>query len=175
MTTLVWDTSCLLHAIRADRLDVLVDCARGHPDGPWRHVTPQAVVDELARYRVGAADLPGFEVVHVDGLDDLLTLVKWVENLSSGPHNRGEAAVCAWAERYQAVAMLDDRAARQAARDAGVQVHGSLWLIRSAVLRGRLTVAAATGLADALLADGARYPFQAGGFAGWHAGQAVGE
>jgi predicted nucleic acid-binding protein len=171
MTTLVWDTSCLLHALRAERLDVLADCSRGHPDGPWRNVITQAVVDELERHGMGAADLPGFEVVHVDGLDETVVLAKWVRQLAAGEHNRGETPVCAWAEVHGAVAMLDDKAAREVARSAGLRVHGSLWLIRSALSRGRMTVAAAGGLADALIADGARYPFKSGGFGAWHARQ----
>jgi predicted nucleic acid-binding protein len=173
MIALVWDTSCLLHAMRADRLDVLIDCAHGGPDSPSRNVTTQAVVDELGKYRLGAADLPGFEVVHVDGLDEILTLAKWVGALAKGEHNRGEATVCAWADVHGATAMLDDKAAREVARCAGLAVHGTLWLIRSAVLRGRLTIAGASGLADALIADGARYPFASGGFGGWHARQPI--
>jgi len=40
-----------------------------------------------------------------------------------------EAATLAWAETHGAVAIVDDRAARNVARHRGVTVHGSLWLI----------------------------------------------
>jgi predicted nucleic acid-binding protein len=103
----------------------------------------------------------------VDGLDESAALVRWVQRLSSSEHDRGEATVCAWAEVHGALAVIDDRAARIAAQRAGLDVHGTAWVIAQAVNYGRQTPSGATVLLDTLILDGVRYPFRAGGFATW--------
>ncbi|MQA27422.1 MAG: hypothetical protein GEU94_18600, partial [Micromonosporaceae bacterium] len=72
MTVLVWDTSPILHAGRIDRLDVLGDIASG-----WAHnVTTAAVAEELEADSVAVPDW--LEVVHVDGLVELVALADWL-------------------------------------------------------------------------------------------------
>jgi predicted nucleic acid-binding protein len=107
------------------------------------------------------------DVVHVDHLDELVALAAWVQRLSSSEHDRGESTVCAWAEVHGTLAVIDDRAARIAAQRAGLDVHGTVWVIAQAVNHGRQTPSGATALLDTLILDGARYPFRAGGFATW--------
>ncbi|HEX6756136.1 MAG TPA: hypothetical protein VF109_09345 [Mycobacteriales bacterium] len=164
MAALVWDTSGILHAARAERLDVLGDLAKGH-----RHVMTAAVLEELDRYglAVAVAECGWMETVHVDGLADLACLVRWTALVSDGQHDRGEATVCAWAEAHGGTAILDDAAAKATAVRAGLEVHGSLWVIADGVRSGHLSEPAADGLVDALARDGARFPFPSRGFSHW--------
>ncbi len=52
MTTWIWDASALHHAAAADRLDVLLDVAKGIPDAPTCSLTTTLVADELTRYQL---------------------------------------------------------------------------------------------------------------------------
>lgn len=161
MITLIWDTSPILHAGRIDRLDVLGDIASGWP----RNVVTAAVVEELEVEGVSVPDW--LEVVHVDGLDELASLASWLQRVSAGGRNRGEATLLAWAQVHSAVAIVDDKDARLAAQRAGVEAHGVLWVVASAIEDKRISRAAASGFIDAMLGSGARYPFEHGGFVTW--------
>jgi predicted nucleic acid-binding protein len=167
VTTVVWDTACLFYAAKAERLDVLGDCARRGGISPWRNVTTQAVVDELATHGLSIGGVPWLEIVHVDGLDELAALVAWMDRLGSGQHHRGEATVCAWADVHGAVALLDDRDAKRVATRHGLRTHGSLWLLAEAVRTGLTSMSGAANLVDVLLAEGARYPLEKGEFGSW--------
>lgn len=161
MTTLVWDTSPILHAGLIDRLDVLGDIASGWP----RNVTTAAVVEELEPESIAVPDW--LEVVHVDGLSELVALGSWLQRVSAGSHHRGEATVLAWAEVHLAIPIIDDKDARIAAQHAGLAAHGTLWVVANAFQDKRITRAAASGFIDAMQGSGARYPFEPGGFIGW--------
>jgi predicted nucleic acid-binding protein len=162
---LVWDASGLHHAAKAERLDVLGDVAKKAYDS----VTTAAVVDELARYGLAQqVEQSGWlRIVHVDGLEELPALVRWVGLLSSGVHHRGEATVCAWAETHCATAVIDDADAKAAAARGGLDVHGTPWVLAGGVRAGALSELAADGLADAFVREGARYPFATRGFSAW--------
>lgn len=110
---LAWDSSALHHAALADRLDVLGSIVR-----PWRNVTTAAVREELAGNGLTIDSEQWLETVHVDGLNELVSLAKWVQAFSCQKHNRGEATVLAWAETHGAVAIIDDRDARMWRPDA---------------------------------------------------------
>lgn len=168
MTTLVWDTSPLWHAAKADRRDVLGDFARGPADSTWFNVTTQTVVAELRRNCL-TDDLSWLRVVNVDELDELMATIQWAERLGADPQgaNIGEATVCAWASCHHGTAIIDDRDARAVAERNKVDVHGSLWVIATAVQCGRITSRAATGFVDALIETGARYPCASGEFERW--------
>lgn len=166
--TLVWDTSPLYHAALADRLDVLGDLAKGPSDPPWRNVTTAAVDEELRRLLGRRPDVPWLDIVHVDGLDEIVALARWVGIMSSSVHNRGEATVLAWAEAHDAVAVIDDNAARLAGQRHGLSVHGTLWVCANAVADCRIQPGAADGLIRALADTGARFPTLATqGFTAW--------
>ncbi|WP_345482955.1 hypothetical protein [Actinopolymorpha pittospori] len=164
---MVWDTSPILHAGRIDRLDVLGDIASG-----WgRNVTTAAVAQELEREDVTVPEWLG--VVHVDGLDEIIALGEWLQRVSAGRRDRGEATVFAWAEVHGAIAIVDDKDARMAAQRAGLAAHGTLWVIARAVVAERITCAGAVGFVDAMLSSGARYPFGYGGFVPWAEAQGL--
>lgn len=169
---LVWETSALLHAARADRLDVLGDIARGSRDQPWHNCTTHAARQELEHkgVSIGVDSWLGAPV-HVDGLDEVVALARWVERIGAGSHHRGEATVLAYADAHDAVVIMDDDKARRVAERYGLVVHGSLWVMCEAVKGGRLALAAASSLADVLIADGARYPFEPGGLPRWARGR----
>lgn len=164
---LVWDTSPLLHAIRADKIDLLADIAAQWRGIPRRHVTTAAVIDEINHHRLPVAGLNWLDTVHVDGLSEITALVAWMERVSGQQSNQGEATVLAWAEIHGAVPVIDDRDARRAARAAGLEVWGSLRVVAESVRDGRITEYAATVFVDALLDTGIRYPCPRGGFVTW--------
>ncbi|WP_282202162.1 hypothetical protein [Kitasatospora fiedleri] len=165
--TLVWDASPLFHAVKADHIDLLADFARESQGVPRRNVTTATVVHELSHADLDVSGLGWLEVVHVDGLDELGALVRWMAVVSGERSNQGEATVLAWAEVHGATAVIDDADARRAARKHAMPVQGSLRVLADALREGRVTEYAANAFADATAATGARYPFGPGGFLSW--------
>ncbi|UCM88253.1 hypothetical protein [Streptomyces marincola] len=155
---LVWDASPLHHAIKAGKIDVLADIARNGGGAPRLNVTTQAVVSELEHYRLPVVDLTWLDVVHVDDLDEIESLVRWMTRVSGSKSNQGEATVLAWAEVHGAIAVLDDADARRIARREGLEVWGSLRVLAESVSSGYVTSYVATTLVDAMIESGARYP-----------------
>jgi predicted nucleic acid-binding protein len=68
---------------------------------------------------------------------------------------------------HAAVAVIDDRDARQAAAMHDVPARGTLRLIVEAVREGRLPEQTAAGLIDTLRENGARYPTDGRGLRWW--------
>jgi predicted nucleic acid-binding protein len=91
--------------------------------------------------------------------------------LVAGDRNRGEAGVLALAATTGGTAIIDDLAARKAAKREGVQYRGTLGLMCEAIHSQLLTVALVSAIADDLLAGSYRMPFRPGGFAEWWAEQ----
>ena len=135
---LVGDTSPLHHAIKAQRIDLLAYLVAGH-----RNVTTAAVIQELEHYRLPTDGLDWLEVVHVDGLQELIALVEWMNRV------------------------VDDQDARSAAKSAGMAVCGSLRIVAAAAKAGRVTRYEAGRLIDDLIDTGARYPCHRGKFVDW--------
>jgi len=163
----VWDASALHHAAAADRIDVLFDVVGGVPQAPAQHVTTAAVAEELHRNELWTVCAPYLEVVHVDALNELQSLARWLGVVSNGEHSRGEATVLAWAEVHAGIAIVDDRSARRTATRHGLPVHGTLWVIAEAVNNGKTQRSSANSLVNTLLRCGARYPFRPDGFEAW--------
>ncbi|MCG8917339.1 hypothetical protein L6E12_16250 [Actinokineospora sp. PR83] len=169
MTVLVWDTSPLMHAALAERLDVLADYARGTPGREWRNVVTGPVVKELARNRI-EPDLSWLEIVQLDELDELTALVRWAQLLGVNTKtglNLGETSVCAWAEIHGATAIIDDADARKVAKTSGILVHGSLWVIATAVRDSGRGETTADNFVRSLIDSGMRYPKMPDGFCAW--------
>lgn len=169
----VWDASALHAVAAADRVDVLFDLAAGVPEAPGTHVTTAAVAEELRRHRLWDLCQPHLSVMHVDGLDELTALGRWLAVVSDGRHSRGEATVLAWAEVHGGIPILDDRDARRKAVRHGLPAHGSLWVIAEAVRAGKAPRSHATSLTNAMLAAGAWLPFSIDGFLSWATAQGL--
>ncbi|MFI6287279.1 hypothetical protein ACIBCM_21445 [Streptomyces sp. NPDC051018] len=167
MATLVWDTSPLLHAIKAGKIDVLGDIARNRWGGARRNVTTQAVISEISHFQLPLAGSEWLEIVHVDDINEIEALVNWMHLVSGAKSNHGEATVLARAEVHRATAVVDDGDARRIGRGAGLEVWGSLRVIAESVSEGRTTPYAATALVDAMIGTGARYPCAQGQFIDW--------
>lgn len=168
--TLVFDTGPLSHFAQENWLGVLKAVV-----GTRKAVIPDMVVEEL---RVGAArdgriqavlDAPWIE--HRELVDDreLVAYGSFAALLVSGTRNRGEAAVLALASISGGVAVVDDGAARRAARGQKVPYKPTLALLCEAVRQELLTVRLVSALADDLLAGVYRLPFGPGGFEKWAA------
>lgn len=163
----VWDASALHSVAAADRIDVLFDLAAGGRQAPSRHVTTVAVAEELRRNGVWEPCRTHLEVMHVDALDELHALGRWLAVVSSGRHSLGEATVLAWAEVHGGVPILDDKEARRSAVKHGLPAHGTLWIIAQAVQAGKIQRSYANSLTNTLLQTGARFPFGLDGFEAW--------
>ena len=167
MTTWIWDASALHHAAMADRLDVLLDIAKGIPDAPTRSLTTVMVMEELTRNGLWHRCAPHLGVVDLETLQELEALARWLAIVSSGPHSRGEATVFAWAEMNDGVVIIDDEA-RKVAQRHGLTAHGTLWVLIEAIRANTLNPASADAFVQALRATGARLPaFPAGGIEAW--------
>ncbi|UTF55792.1 nucleic acid-binding protein [Natronosalvus rutilus] len=131
MIVAVADTGPLIHLDEIDALDLLsvVD----------KLLIPQTVYDELKIDTVPAAlSTIGYELVEAEvteRTDDL---------------DPGETAALAVASKHSAVLLTDDLAARDAAEDVNVEVHGSIGVIVLAYTRGELTKSKAAELMRAL-------------------------
>lgn len=168
MTTWIWDASALHHAAAADRLDVLLDIAKGIPDAPMRSLTTTLVVEELTGYDLWHVCAPHLHVVDLETFEELQALARWLAVVSSGPRSRGEATVFAWAEVNGGIVIIDDGDARSAARRHGLTVHGTLWILVEAIRVNNLSPTSADTFVEALRATGARFPvFPAGGIEAW--------
>jgi predicted nucleic acid-binding protein len=138
---LFFDTMCLSHFARADRLDVLRDLLIERE--PW---TTTVVRSELAvgariHTRLGQTlTLDWMRVASLDTLEELGCFVKWANRLGSQEMDLGEASVLAAAELQHGIAITDDRDATNVARRYGADVHGTIWLLAAACREGKLTL-----------------------------------
>lgn len=157
---LVFDTTCLSHHARADRLDMLRELLVDREC--W---TTEVVRDEL---RAGAAKYPDLaraldlSWLHVSPQDletEVARLAKWARRVGTvGTQHLGEASVLACAEQLGGIAITDDREAVRVARAHGLAAHGTVWLLACACRDGKLTIVAAGNVIDALVETGMRLP-----------------
>lgn len=172
--TLVFDTSCLSCFARAKRLDTLDTLTDG-----LRRVTTRAVLDELDR---GTRDYPALgrvealdwlSVERVDELEVLEIFAYYMSVLGGGGRNIGEAATLAWAEHHQAIALLDDQTAVNAAKKRHVTVRRTLSLVAEGINRKLLAETEAETLIEELIHGGARFPCDGARFLGWARGKGL--
>jgi predicted nucleic acid-binding protein len=156
---LVFDTTCLSHFARADRLDVLGDLLTG-VESLVPHVVREEIRDGSPGYPelLQILNLEWLRVVPLDNLDRLRRFTLWTNRVGAGTRNLGEASVLAVAEELGAVALIDERDATRVGRAHGVDVHGTIWLLAGACRDGKLTEVGASNLVDALSATGMRLP-----------------
>jgi predicted nucleic acid-binding protein len=171
---LVLDATCLIHFARADRLDVLGELLLG-----CEAATTEVVREEV---RAGEGRHPGtaaildLEWLRVTRLDTPAALVRftdWVRRIGAGERHLGEASVLAVAEESGATAVIDERAATHVGRAAGVDVHGTIWLLAGACRDGKLTEVGAGNLVDALAGTRMYLPCSGTQFAGWTRGHGL--
>lgn len=174
MTTWIWDASALHHAARADRLDVLLDLAKGAPDPPARLLTTTLVQAELVGNGCWQPCVSRIGVVDLATMEEMLALARWLDIVSHGLHSRGEATVFAWAEINGGVVIIDDGDARRAARRHGLTVHGTMWIIAMGMRAGCITPYGADQLVEHLRRAGAYLPsLGVDGVAGWARRQGI--
>lgn len=87
--------------------------------------------------------------------------------------NIGEAGVLAYAKAHNAVAIIDDRPARNAAKAHNLRCQGTLALLCEGIRSELLTVALVSTLADHLLESEYRLPFGPGDFEKWASQQGM--
>lgn len=163
----LFDASPLLHAAKADRLDVLGDLVRDRDC-----LTTQSVLDEVRRNDLAAhtavVRAAWIRTVPTDSLEFLYAYGVWSTRMSlKDDHNIGETMLCAYAELQGGTLVMDDRDARKTAERHGLVVCGTMRLVADACARGDCTLAGASTLADTLRESGMRLPFAKGGFETW--------
>lgn len=165
---IVVDTGPLSHLAQAGWLSVLRSVAAGRAV-----VIPDAVEAEL---RQGVHLKPHLQQVldaewittrSIASDQELASFAHFAARLVVGTRNVGEAAVLAYAMVHGAIAVVDDGAARKAARDFAVALRPTLALLCDAIRDGLLTVRMVSDLADHLLETEYRLPFGPGGFENW--------
>jgi predicted nucleic acid-binding protein len=149
----------------ASRLDVLGEMVKGPPASPWQHVTTDIVAQELQRGQVAVPNW--IQVEQLTSLHEVVAFATWSGRLSNGIRDIGEASIAAWASEHGAIAITDDKDAKEVMSSNGCTVHGSLWLLCQAINVGLVDVASVSTLADAALSTGARFPFKPRGFVEW--------
>lgn len=131
MIVAVADAGPLIHLDEIDSLELLsvVD----------EVLIPQTVYDELEGGTVPSAlDEIEYELVEADATESSVDL------------DPGETAALAVASERSAILLTDDLAARDAAKDLGVDVHGSVGVLVLAFSRGKLSKSEAVDLMRAL-------------------------
>ncbi|MEU3017889.1 MULTISPECIES: hypothetical protein [unclassified Nocardiopsis] len=165
---IVLDTGPLSHLTEAGWLGVLRTVA-----GPRTVVITGEVEHEL---RQGAHTRPYLQQVlgaewpkrhTLESGAEIESFARFSEFLVAGGRNVGESSVLAYAQVHKATAVIDDRAARRLAQDAGIPFQGTLGLLCEAIRAGLLTTAMVGSLADHLLETAYHLPFPAGGFERW--------
>ena len=168
MDTLVFDTGPLSHFARARWLDVLEIVV-----GDRRAVIPQAVVTEL---KFGAHNDHRLQaVLDADWIErrvlysgsELQAFAKFAERLVEGERNVGETEVLALAATMPAYAVLDDSAAFNVGKRAGVSCKRTLALLCEAIREDLLALELVGDVVDDLIATEYRLPFGPGEFAEW--------
>ncbi|WP_261555708.1 nucleotide-binding protein [Frankia tisae] len=167
---LVFDTGPLRHFATNGWLGALKAVVGGR-----QAFIPDTVITELRRS--ASADSSIQTVLEADWLEhralqtaeELAAFGRFAGLLVRGTRNVGEAGVLALAAVSGGTAVIDDGAARQAARVAGVPFRPTLALLCEAIRDGLLTVSLVSALVDDLLGGSYRLPFRAGDFAHWAA------
>ncbi len=165
---LVFDTTCLAHFAKIDRVDVLgsvliedvctttefVRAELRHGCSTWPSL-------------VNALEATWLGVDQLDTIDALLVFEKWTRRIGAAERDVGEASVFAAAELVGGIAITDDRCASRVARHHGLEVHGTLWLLASACECAKLVEVEATNLIDMLTDSGMRLPCTGSEFPAW--------
>ena len=171
-TTYVLDTGPLSHFAKAQWLGALKLVLEDHLG-----VVPDLVEQEIQQgagshpHLVGILPADWISVVALNDPEHVSSFAHFAKALV-GPdgRNMGECGVLALTQNLDpAVAVIDDRAARNAAQEAGLEVRGTVGLLCDAIRGDVLTVPMVSAVADDLLATNYRMPFKAGGFAKWAA------
>ncbi|GAA3338920.1 hypothetical protein GCM10020358_20770 [Amorphoplanes nipponensis] len=165
---LFFDTMCLSHFARTDRLDVLHDLFIEHECWTTTVVRSELADGTATHPSLGQVlNLEWLRTASLDALADLRCFVKWTDRLGSVERGLGEASVFAAAELRNGTAITDDRDATKVARQYGAEVHGTVWLLAQACRSGKLTPVAAGNVIDALRGEGARLPCTGSEFPGF--------
>lgn len=165
---LIFDTGPLSHFARENWLGALKAVV-----GERTAVIPDVVADELKRalgsnsFVQAVLDAPWIGRRDLQSVEEIERFAYYSSLLVSGDRNRGEAGVLALAATTGGTAVVDDLAARKAAKRDGLLHTGTLGLLMQAIQSGLLTVALVSAIADDLLAGAYRMPFCPGGFAAW--------
>lgn len=174
--TYVLDTGPLSHFARAQWLGVLKAVLTDS-----RVLIPDVVKAELRdgvaqhHHLQAVLDADWIEVVSLDSPEQLAAYAYYERRLVGiDGRNIGECGVLALTETTaDAVAVLDDRSACNAAEYRGVKVRRTLALLCEAIRQELLTVSLVSALADDLMANSYRLPFGPGGFARWAADEGL--
>jgi predicted nucleic acid-binding protein len=131
----------LSHFARADRFDVLRDLLVGKEC--W---TTRVVLEEVRR---GVAAHPALDdvlaadwlkIAQLDTVNEITHFALWAGRIGSGERDLGEASVFAVAELRSGTAITDDQEAVRVARNFGLDVHGTIWLLAAACRDGKLSL-----------------------------------
>lgn len=159
---LVLDTTLPLHTHRAGLNDRLGSALRRLPIS--------LVITDVVAYELGNHSVPVPPWLQVVALEDLIASTDWGRIVGSqGRHHAGEASTLAQAQAERGIAIIDDRDALRAARNARncPTIHGSPWLLCALVNHQVIAEITVSQICDRMLETGIRWPFPKGGFVEW--------
>lgn len=163
MNEAVLDTSVLCCFARIERMDLL-----GRVLSAFEVVVTEDVLDEVRRRSAiepvlhRAIGLPWIRVVQLQEPAELELFTRYYQRL-----DLGESTVLAYAKRRGVVALLDEKAGRQLAREEQIAVHGSIWVLAGAIRGGMLTMDQACEMIDVLRDAGTYLPCTGADFPAW--------
>lgn len=175
MTSIVFDTTALIHFARAGRLSELRAAAADDKPVLLAEVERELSRDTRQRASLDEATRAWFKpTVELSEMIELAAFATYKAELGGGAErNVGEAAVLAWVSVNGGTAIIDEVVARNIAGEDGLDVHGSLWLLARSFNEGIHDGATLEGIVGDLLRTGMRLPFSSGlDFFPW--GQRVG-
>ncbi|GIF41032.1 nucleotide-binding protein [Actinoplanes xinjiangensis] len=164
----VFDTGPLSHFAEAGWLKILQALA-----GDRLVLIPEVVrteVSEATHLYPFLTQILDADWIKTDRSDDVELIVahaRYTARLASGRKNLGECGVLALAEVRHQIAIIDDRVAREAGEEYGVEIKGTLALMCDGIRQGMLTVPLVSRIADDLLATEYRLPLRPGQFESW--------
>jgi predicted nucleic acid-binding protein len=153
MTVFIHDASILLDLIHTDLLQSFLAM-------PVRMVTTDFVVEEITvdadKEELQVATSSGALQVLISGLAELESITAL-----QSTHRALSIADCSvlfYANRLQAVVLTGDSRLRREATDAGLDVHGTVWVFDELIAQGLLAEKVAAGKLEELFAVNPRLP-----------------
>lgn len=163
MSSIVFDTTALIHFTRAGRLRELQASSTEEQAILLANVARELKQGAPLRMGLDPAAEAWLKPVELTEIAELAAFTSYKAELGGGvERNNGEAAVLAWIRVNGGIAIIDEAVARNIGQEDGLAVHGSLWLLSRSLNEGILDRATVEGVVSDLIASGMHLPCKKG-------------
>lgn len=159
MSSIVFDTTALIHFTRAGRLRELQ--ASSTEDEAILLASVARELEQGGPHQKGLvpATEEWLKPADLTEMAELAAFASYKAELGGkAERNNGEAAVLAWISVNGGTAIIDEAVARNVGQEDGLAVHGSLWLLSRSFNEAILDRATVEGVVSDLIASGMRLP-----------------